>query len=229
MTRENRWAENHPGDQPIPTFIGPGPAGPVGDDAWLPPASFVDDSDRGVADARRITLALLTAEVTTLVATGIYLFLFYRPAGPARPEGFVGVVLDLHRLVALASIPTGVAAVVLLAVSVLGERHWCEALAAAALVIMAMAGAITGAWLAWDQIALKTVTVGTDLSGYWFLFDGSARFVLIGGHEVSVGQLAFSLVVHSLILATATVTLLAAIWKPLSGPIGRCSGAGPMR
>lgn len=219
VTQDDRWAETRPNDA-LPTFIGPGPAGPAGDDAWLPPVAFVDDSDRGVANARRITLALLTVEVATLIATGIYLFFFYRPAGPARSEGFVGVVRDLHRLIALATIPTAIAAVVLLAVPVLGQRQWREALAAAALVIMAMAGAITGAWLAWDQLALQTVTVGTDLSGYRFLLDGSARFVLVGGHEVSAGQLAFSLVVHTLILATATFTLLAAIWKPLRG-LGR--------
>ncbi len=235
VTQDDRWSAIRSGEQPLPTFVGPGPAGPAGDRGWLAPVAFVDESDRGVADARRITLGLLTAEVATLVATGLLLFFVYQPPGTARPDGDVGVLRSLHRFVALATIPTAVAATVLLAVPVLGLRLWREVLAGVALVTMAMAGAITGAWLAWDQIALKAVTVGADRSGYWFLFDGSSQFVLIGGHQVPAGQMVFSLVVHAIILATATVTLLVAIWRPLRGisrdarPTGAVSLSGGRR
>jgi hypothetical protein len=56
---------------------------------------------------------------------------------------------------------------------------------------------VTSELVAWDQLGLSSVTVGTDISGYWTAaFGDDVRFVLVGGTEVSTGTYAAVLLVH---------------------------------
>lgn len=158
-----------------------------------------------------------------LAITGIVLYFWYRPAGaPGSSTGPIDAVADalrvLHRLVALASVPTAVAVAVLLVLPRSANRTpvagcsglapWVGPAAGIGVVVATLAGVFTGGLLAWDQVALSTVTVGSNLRGYQFLHDGSAHFVLFGASAVGTGELARTLVLHTTVLAAATAILL---------------------
>ncbi len=128
------------------------------------------------------------------------------------------VVRVLHRIVAFGTVPTAVAAAVLLVLPWTPNRQthdvgagpapWVGPAAGAGLVLAALAGLFTGGLLPWDELGLFHTLVGADLRGYQFLHDGSARFVLLGGQEVGTGELARTLVLHTTVLAAAIAILL---------------------
>jgi hypothetical protein len=79
---------------------------------------------------------------------------------------------------------------------------------AAALVTWA-----TRAPVQWDQLALRSVTTGIDVTGYWpAAFDGDVRHVLVGSGEVSQGRYAATLLVHLGAPVVGAVASLLAVW-----------------
>ena len=83
----------------------------------------------------------------------------------------------------------------------------------AALATLAAAAAIvTRDMLAFEQVALASVTVGTNLSGFWFAaFGDDVMFLLVDGSEVGQPAYARTLVVHLVAPVVAALTLLGAI------------------
>ena len=66
--------------------------------------------------------------------------------------------------------------------------------------MLAVVAVLTGFALPWDQLALKAVTVGTNLRGYRWVFGDDVRFVLIGGAEASVSNVRAVLIVHVIVV-----------------------------
>jgi quinol-cytochrome oxidoreductase complex cytochrome b subunit len=156
-------------------------------------------------DARSETFArmvwwTLFVLFAVLVVTGIWLWAAYRP-------GELDAVRAAHRWAGtLALFPVGSLAGAMAIARATQRRprpprRVAMAASGAVLMVLGLAGAmLSGFPLAWDQVALQEVTVGTDLRGYGFAFDDSARFVLIGGAEVSTATLRRVLVMHAIVL-----------------------------
>ncbi|MGN6694782.1 MAG: cytochrome b N-terminal domain-containing protein [Aquihabitans sp.] len=176
-----------------------------------------------VGAVRRLVVRVLFVELAALLVTGVYLVLFYRPSAAQAWSAAYGlhedttlpaVVRTAHRWLAWGTIAT--AAVVGGVLVGEGASRWRgsaprrRGVATGPLVFLLTAAAlVTGVLLPWDQIALWKVTVGTNLSGYRPLFDDdTARFVLIGGSEVSLGTIRTVLAVHAVVVPAALAGLL---------------------
>lgn len=82
--------------------------------------------------------------------------------------------------------------------------------AATALLVTTLALIYTGFLLPWDQLALWSVTVGTDYQGMLSAaFSAEVRFVFIGGVEISQATLRLWLLVHTVVLTVVFAGLLA--------------------
>jgi hypothetical protein len=95
----------------------------------------------------------------------------------------------------------------------------------AAAVAAAVGTLVTRGNVQWDQLALRSVTGGTDVSGYWFAaFDDDVRSVLVDDDEVSPGRYALVMVVHlagpvvgAVAMAVAGTTLVRSLRRERSG------------
>lgn len=66
-----------------------------------------------------------------------------------------------------------------------------------AAVTAALVTLLTRGLVEWDQLALRRVIVGSNISGYWFAaFDDDIRYVLVGNSEVSQSQYVPALLAH---------------------------------
>jgi quinol-cytochrome oxidoreductase complex cytochrome b subunit len=112
-----------------------------------------------------------------LAGTGLGLWFNYRPTAPT-----VGVprLRTIHRAASFLLVLDAVAFLVLVVVD--SRRRWPRGVWA---VVTVLALAYTGSLLPWDQLALRAVTVGTDIRGMSATWDRGVRFILIGGVEVS--------------------------------------------
>ena len=166
-------------------------------------------------------LALLVA---VLALTGVYLVFAYRPAAsqawpqlaPAdRSTGGPELARTIHRWAAILAVAVAAVTAVLVVVEAAVRWHGPRrrrggVLTGPAIALVVVGGLITGLLLPWDQLALRAVTVGTNLDGYGaILWGDQVRFVLIDGREVSVGDLRMLLVVHALVLPVVLAALLA--------------------
>lgn len=106
--------------------------------------------------------ACWSPKVVTLATSGVILYFWYRPAGAIGATGgavdsVADVVRFLHRIVAFATVPTAVAAAVLLVLPWTPNRQthdvgagpapWVGPAAGAGLVLAALAGLFTGGLL----------------------------------------------------------------------------------
>ena len=84
-----------------------------------------------------------------------------------------------------------------------------------------IAGMVTGSELPWDQLALRAVTVGTNVDGYGIFFGDDVRFVFIGGREVDPDTLVRWLLVHTALLGPLAIGLATVLWRrrPTSQPV----------
>lgn len=101
-----------------------------------------------------------------------------------------------------------------------------------AALFLCLVTAVSWRLVAFEQIALGAVTVGSDIKGLWFAaFSSDVRFVLIRGVEVSQTTIAVWVVVHLLapLLALAAMAVAwrehqraatAAVRPPPPGPPG---------
>ncbi|QXC61766.1 hypothetical protein KSP35_02675 [Aquihabitans sp. G128] len=150
--------------------------------------------DPKLRTARSLALQVLAIEVLVLVVSGVYLYFAYRPASSYDPSVLPPAVRlshdvqRIHRLTAVLAVGTSVVAGILL-VAEKGIVGWHRLAEAVSLPLLAGAALITGVLLPWDQLALWSVEVGTDIKGYGFLFGDRVRFVLLGGSEISLGAL----------------------------------------
>jgi quinol-cytochrome oxidoreductase complex cytochrome b subunit len=178
-----------------------------------------------LARARSILFRILAVEVGVLVLTGVALFFLYRPS-PAEGWGDVfgrGYRWDVrvahglgavHELTSMLAIPTALATGVVLALGGRGSHgRWRGTAVGAGMAVATLAVSFTGYLLPWDQLALRAVTVGTNLRGYSPLFDPDVRFVLVGGVELSPGTVLWWLLVHAVVLTPALVGLVLLGWR----------------
>jgi quinol-cytochrome oxidoreductase complex cytochrome b subunit len=162
------------------------------------------------AGGTQVLLLLAGLLLVVIVVSGILLSRSYRPSGVeawdieqlAVSDG-ESAVRTAHRAASTLLFPVAVAtAVGAVGWSVVARRHaW---VGAAALLVGVAAAAISGFMLAWDQIALWAVSVGTDVRGIWWVaFDDEVRFVIVDGSEVS--QAAYRNVVGAHLLLTGVL------------------------
>lgn len=152
-------------------------------------------------------VGLAAGSVTTVA--GLVLTAIYRP----RTNGFPFNELpnDLQRVErwsnlhgmgsAALVISAAITLALVLSMVVGGEKSGRGAavlLCGAVLAISAsLATVVSRPLVEWDQLALRPITVGSELDGYEAAaFDDDVVFVLIGNHEVSQGQYAATLVAH---------------------------------
>ncbi|MGQ0433678.1 MAG: hypothetical protein ACT452_14865 [Microthrixaceae bacterium] len=158
-----------------------------------------------------------------LVATvaGLVLADIYRPHAPGFPVAELPDPLrrsdqwtDWHRIVGAVLV---VAAVVSLALVVAlpargkaaGRRKVLLIGVAAVAALTSVVTVITRPLVEWDQLALWSVTVGSDIDGYWTAaFGEDVRFVLMGNVEVSQAEYGTVLIAHLAAPAVAAGALL---------------------
>ena len=144
-----------------------------------------------------------------LAATGVWLSFFYRPG--SVNNGAVTAMRGVHRfggsLLLLVLIVLLVVAVIDVVQRRTGHEPW---IIAAALALLGLVLSVSGFLLPYDQLALRAVTVRTDISGFFELFTDEVRYVLIGTSEVSVSTIRGWFVVHSLVLP---LVLGALLWR----------------
>jgi quinol-cytochrome oxidoreductase complex cytochrome b subunit len=185
-----------------------------------------------VTRARTWTTRALAAELVVLVATGVALYFRYVPerqfewdtvATNGDRFRFERTLHDVHQLSSLLLLVTAIAALALAATDG-PPRRWVRSVGGTALVLVTLAASFTGALLSWDQLALWAVTVGTDLSGYTWLFDDDrVRFVLVDGREIGLPTLRRWFIVH-LALAVPAAALVTLIWHRPPGEAQPSSG-----
>lgn len=197
----------------------------------LPPAvpvSGVDPSSRVLVDddptlsdhlcqARSVGLGLLMGSLAILAVTGVALFLWYVPdsvgAGPASPALRRSQLLqETHRLAAWLAVFTSICTGVVVLVERGLARRWFSASLGPLTGLVALAALVSGLPLAWNQLALREVMVGTGFDGYEFLFGNDVRFVLVDSGEVSVADLATAMAGH-LAAAVALAVVATMVWR----------------
>jgi quinol-cytochrome oxidoreductase complex cytochrome b subunit len=170
--------------------------------------------------------------LVVLATTGVWLWFRYIPSAssawpgmglPAHDESWIRTT---HRLVAFVVEVLAVVALVL----VIGRRVRSGVrgvVAGLGVFVTALAASFTGYLLPWDQLALWSVTVGSDIRGAQAPFRAEVKYIVIGSHEVSPGTYRFRAVSHVVlgVLVAATVVL---VWlrsrardvsrRPLSPP-----------
>jgi quinol-cytochrome oxidoreductase complex cytochrome b subunit len=77
-------------------------------------------------------------------------------------------------------------------------------------LVTALAASFTGYLLPWDQLALWSVTVGSDIRGAQATFRSEVKYILIGSREVSPSTYRFWAASHVVlgVLVAATVVLV---------------------
>ena len=173
--------------------------------------------------ARRIALWALTLEVVTLAVTGAVLYFAYVPTatqafGPGFPDAEGGEVAEVvrlvHRWASWLAVPTSLLVASLLTVRSRPSERVGRGLAlGAGLVVAVLAASFTGYLLPWDQLALFSVTVGGNLSGYTWLGNDDVRFVLMNGTEIAPRTVLKWLVLHAIALGGTTAVLVALAWR----------------
>jgi quinol-cytochrome oxidoreductase complex cytochrome b subunit len=127
-----------------------------------------------------------------LVVTGVPLIFVYRPDDPvAGARSDVSWLRGAHSIASMMFVGAVAAVVRRLRV----PPGWFVALGALA---VALVGLISGQLIAWDQLALKSVTAASDARGIVDALSGDVRSVLVDGTEVSRGTYAAWAVVHVL-------------------------------
>ena len=156
-------------------------------------------------------LGTLAALGVVLLATGLWLTFRYAP-GPGR-AWTVSAGRQIHRFAGYAFAVVAVLVAVDLALRVAGRharRAWTRLAASVVLVVAVGVALVSGPKLAWNQLALQGVTVGTSLRG---VFQSDAvKFVLVDGGELSLSSFhrwawVHILVVPLVIVASAVVLM----------------------
>jgi hypothetical protein len=127
-----------------------------------------------------------------LVATGVPLIFVYRPGG-------VGWLRGAHSAMSMMFLGAAAGTIVLLAVASIRRLSvppgWFVGLGA---LFVALLGLMSGQLIAWDQLAMESVTDGSGFRGVLDAVSGDVRSVLVDGTEVSRGAYAAWAGVHVL-------------------------------
>lgn len=184
------------------------------------------ESSWTAARVRRLVAWIVVAEVVALAATGVYLGLFYRPTAAQAWNDIYRMQSQVELGLRIRHVHRWIAAATVLTSSLLGALMVAEAVATwsidrrrrawaaigPSVVVVLLVGSFSGLLLPWDQLALRAVTVGTDMRGYRSLFGHDIRWVLVGGSEVSVDTVKRWLLVHTGLVPLVLVVLGALGW-----------------
>lgn len=178
----------------------------------------------------RIALIGAAASTGAFAAVSIWLTTSYRPSH-AQVWGDVVAGFDrpssagwqtAQSLLAAPMLLLTIGAVVITVVTVSSRQRTAPLVVACAGTVIALAGIAAAVFtigaVRWDQLALFSVTVGTNVDGYWAAaFGGDVRFVLVGGTEVDQQTYRSVLIAH---LAGPFITLagLATMFVALGRP-----------
>lgn len=171
-------------------------------------------------------MAVAGALIGVLVLTGVWLWFRYEPGGgewfryaPGDAASVEAPAAGVPWPQAVHSVVGGtVGIVVLLAVlaawaarRAAGGRPVGLAATVAALGL-AFGAAYSGGRIAWENLALWSVTVGPDTRGMGVLRDADVRFVIVAGAEVSPGEVQAWAVAHVVLgVAVAAAVALALV------------------
>jgi quinol-cytochrome oxidoreductase complex cytochrome b subunit len=158
-----------------------------------------------------------------LLVTGLSLVWWYRPVEAlawstvqhVEPSVAFGEhVRDVHRISALVLLPLLVATAIVAVVLAMRRRRVLGGALAAVAVVVAFGGSFSGRLLRWDQLALRAVTVGTDLRGYSWLWNSDRiRYALLGDKQISVAAMRAWFVVHSAVFPIALIAVGFVMWR----------------
>lgn len=196
------------------------PTAPTHADAVSPPDG---SSERWVRRLWTATALILLAALAVAVVSSWQLSSRYMPM-----SGTTDVFNDPEA--AMRPSPSGwvQAHQISLAVAVLGSLLWAGftvalvrsrsagrivagVLAAVATVALTLLSMVTWSLVAWDQLALWSVTVGSNQRGLWRpAFSEEVRFLLIDGAEIGQSTYRASLLIHLATPILAALTLVAA-------------------
>lgn len=145
---------------------------------------------------------LLLGLTLVLVLTGVPLIWLYSP-DPEAGSAWLGTT---HRVAS--TLLLNAAVVYLIVVVARRQDRWRWPHASGLVVLVFLLG-FTGYLLAWDQLALYAVTVGTDIRGVLEPFSDEVKFVLLGGAEITASTYRSWVLVHLVALPLAG---LAGLW-----------------
>ena len=161
-----------------------------------------------------------------LVITGVVLLVVYKPTGVSAWEDIYELqdgswrlssgFQQVHRLFALCAFLFPA----LLIVLNLSSRNLRRVAQAVGMLVLSLAGWISGRFIAWDQLAMWAVTVGTDMQGFEPVFSDEVRFVLIDGSEVTLREIRAWLAVHVLVIPLIGVVAAAIVRVRRTGGTG---------
>jgi quinol-cytochrome oxidoreductase complex cytochrome b subunit len=144
----------------------------------------------------RIALLIVAAIFGVLLVTGVMLVFGYRPDVTAAFPTVQRIpshsqTRTVHRVASTALFPAfGFLAIVATGLALVRHRAR-RILPVAAAGVAALAASVTGFLLPWDQLALKRVTVGTNISGYRMILSGhDIRYVLLDNNMVGTSTVA---------------------------------------
>jgi quinol-cytochrome oxidoreductase complex cytochrome b subunit len=136
-----------------------------------------------------------------LALTGLWLTRNYRPVGYPFAR-------RLHNAAAVTFVLAAVAYAVLV------FRSRTRLIAGGIAVIGALGGLVSGALLAWEQLALTAVTAGSKFNGVWnAAFSDQIRFILIGNSEISQSTYRAWVLVHLFAVPALLLGALIVAWR----------------
>jgi quinol-cytochrome oxidoreductase complex cytochrome b subunit len=178
--------------------------------------------ERGWRLAVRTSALIVVALFAVLVATGIYLTFRYRPTMDPAFARAVGIKLRPPVLVSARRVHRVAATCFLLAVAALAitsiglfvvRRRLGPIAFSVSQLLFAFLASLTGFIIAWDQINLNAVTVGTNIEGYSRILDGHGiKYVLIGSTEVRSATIARWFWVHSVAMPLLIIVMFVALF-----------------
>jgi quinol-cytochrome oxidoreductase complex cytochrome b subunit len=156
---------------------------------------------------------LLAVALAALVVTGLPLILLY------QPRGAWAWLSTAHSLASSLFLGAAVAMLALaLAVAFARTPPWAGWFLTLGVVVVAVAGSFTGQLLAWDQLGLEAVQVGS-YRGMLDPLGGNVRFLTIGGTEVSQGSFLAWLLVHLVAVPAAAVAVGLPLWRRMQADV----------
>ena len=179
--------------------------------------------------ALRVVGLTLAASFVILLGTGLWLIWHYRPteaAGWANVQHISGIEWDtrvrgVHRICGNLTALTGLAFGVLIAIDAVRTRRWWSLPRGALTAIAIPVAAFSGFLIAWDQLALWAVTVGSSMSGYGPIFTDKIRYALVGHAEISASTLRLWFWTHTVVLPLVFIGLVGIAlrrdWRPAIG------------
>jgi quinol-cytochrome oxidoreductase complex cytochrome b subunit len=143
---------------------------------------------------------LLVIAGAGLVATGVPLIFLYRPDDPVTGDrSDVWWLRGAHSFTSMMFIGAAAGTVAVLAVAVVRRLRvpsgWFVGLGA---LLVALVGLMSGQLIAWDRLAMTSVTDGSGLRGVVDALSGDVRSVMVDGTAVSRGAYAAWAGVHVL-------------------------------